>query len=106
MTYRIDLAATSKTDIRDQTRWISEYVSHAAANVWLAGLSKTIATQRTRPLRCPVARENERFPEEIRELLHERGGKRAHKHRIIFTLRQKTVIVLYVRHTARDELEP
>jgi hypothetical protein len=29
-----------------------------------------------------------------------------HKHRIIFTMGADTVYVLYVRHTARDELEP
>jgi hypothetical protein len=31
---------------------------------------------------------------------------RGQVHRIIFTLRQDTVYVLYVRHTAHDELEP
>ena len=44
--------------------------------------------------------------EEIRELIYGRRGKRKHKHRIIFTIRHDTVYVLYVRHTARDELEP
>jgi hypothetical protein len=39
-------------------------------------------------------------------LLYGRGGKRLHKHRIIFTVRKDTVHILYVRHTARDELEP
>jgi hypothetical protein len=33
MTYRIELAATAKTDIRDQARWLSEHVSRAAADV-------------------------------------------------------------------------
>ena len=40
------------------------------------------------------------------QLLHGKRGKRQHKHRIIFTVREETVYVLYVRHTARDELEP
>jgi hypothetical protein len=39
-------------------------------------------------------------------LLHGKGGKRKHKHRIIFTVREDTAYVLYVRHTARGELEP
>jgi len=34
------------------------------------------------------------------------GRQKRHKHRIIYTLREDTVYVLYVRHTARDELEP
>jgi hypothetical protein len=59
-----------------------------------------------RPMRCPVAAENDKFPEEIHELLYGKRGKRKHKHRIIFTVREETVYVLYIRHTARDELEP
>ena len=106
MKYRIELAATAKADIRGQGQWLCDEVSPAAADKWLTGLYKTIDTLQTRPLRCPVAAESDKFPEEIRELLYGRSGKRKHKHRIIFTIRDDTVHVLYVRHTARDELEP
>ena len=106
MTYRIELAKTTKADIRSQAQWLRENVSDAAALTWLAGLYKAIDTLKTRPLRCPVAAESDKFPEEIRELLYGKRGKRKHKHRIIFTIREDTVFVLYVRHTARDELEP
>ncbi len=58
------------------------------------------------PAVLPLAVENDKFPEEIRELLYGRGGKRVHQHRIIFTIREDAVHILYVRHTARDELEP
>ena len=70
------------------------------------GLYKAIDTPQTRPLRCPFAAESDKFPEEIRELVYGRRGKRIHKHRIIFTVREDAVYVLYVRHPARDELEP
>ena len=106
MKYRIELAATAKADIRSQGQWLYSEISPAASDKWLAGLYKTIDTLQTRPLRCPVATENDMFPEEIRELLYGRSGKRKHKHRIIFTIRDDTVHVLFVRHTARDELEP
>jgi plasmid stabilization system protein ParE len=105
MKYRIELAATAKADIRGQGQWLYDEVSPAAADKWLAGLYKAIGTLHIRPLRCPVAAENDKFPEELRELLYGRSGKRKHKHRIIFTIRDDTVHVLYVRHTARDELE-
>ena len=55
------------------------------------------------PLRCPRAAESDRFPEELRELLY---GKRKNKYRIIFTIRGSEVVVLYVHHSARKELEP
>jgi plasmid stabilization system protein ParE len=106
MKYRIELAATAKADIHGQAQWLRDEASPAAAEKWLAGLYKAIDALQSRPLRCPVAAENDKFPEEIRELLYGRGGKRKHKHRIIFTIRHDTVYVLYVRHTARDELEP
>ena len=104
MKYRIELAATAKADIRGQAQWLREQVSPTAADKWLAGLYKATDTLQTRPLRCPVAAERDSFPEEIRELLY--GRQKRHKHRIIFTLREGIVYVLYVRHTARDELEP
>ena len=103
MRYRIELAATAKADIREQARWLRDRASPARAERWLAGLYRAIGTLETRPLRCPVAAESDKFPEEIRELLH---GRRGHKHRIIFKVADETVFVLYVRHAARDALEP
>jgi plasmid stabilization system protein ParE len=106
MKHRIELAATAKADIRSHARWLRENISPAAATRWLDGLYKAIDTLQTRPLRYPLAAESDTFPEELRELLYGRRGKRVHKHRILFTIRDDAVHVLYVRHTARDELEP
>jgi plasmid stabilization system protein ParE len=101
--YRIELAATAKADIQQQAQWLRDQASPAAADKWLAGLYEAIGTLQTRPLRCPVAAESDKFLEEIRELL---CGRRKHKHRIIFTLRNDIVYVLSVRPTARGEIEP
>ncbi len=54
------------------------------------------------PARCPLAPENDEFEEEIRELLY---GKRQHRYRILFTIRGETVIVLHIRHGAREHLK-
>jgi plasmid stabilization system protein ParE len=91
MKHRIELAATAKADIYGQAKWLRDEVSPSSAEKWLAGLYKAIDTLQTRPLRCPVAAEHDRFPEEIRELLYGTRGKRKHKHRIIFTVRLDTV---------------
>lgn len=106
MTYRIALAATAKADIRSQAQWLRENVSPAAAGKWLAGLYQALESLQTRPLRCPLAAASDQFPEPIHELLYGRRSKRVHKHRVIFTVGKGIVYVLYVRHTARDELEP
>ena len=95
----------AEREIRAAVRWKIENVSHAVAARWYDGLIKKIDSLRHRPLRCPLAAENDKFIEEIRELLYGTSGKRRHKHRILFTIRDETVYVLYVRHTAHDELE-
>ena len=86
MTYRIELAATAKADIRSQAQWLRENVSPAAADKWLTGSYKAIDSLQTRPLRCTLAAESDRLPEPIHELLYGRRGKRIHKHRIIFAV--------------------
>jgi plasmid stabilization system protein ParE len=106
MKFRIELAATAKAAVRAQAQWLRKNLSPAAADKWLDGLYKAIDTLQIRPMRCPVAAESDKFPEEIHELLYGKRGKRRHKHRIIFTVPEDTVYVLYVRHTARDELKP
>ena len=103
MIYRIEIADTAKADLREVTRWIRDEASPAAADRWLVGLLKAANTLQKQPLRCPLAAESDKFPEDIRLLLH---GKRKKKYRILFTIREDAVVILYIRHTARDEIEP
>jgi plasmid stabilization system protein ParE len=106
MTYRIIIEPTAEKEIRSAVRWKAENASRAMAARWYNGLIRKIDTLRRHPTRCPIATEDEKFPEEIRELIYGKGGKRVHRHRIIFTIREDAVHILYVRHTARDELNP
>lgn len=104
MRYRVEIAASAKADIREAARWLTEQASPAVATRWLAGLYKAMSTLERQPGRCPVAAESHKFPVELRELLY--GRSKTGKHRIIFTIGTDVVHILYVRHTARDELEP
>jgi plasmid stabilization system protein ParE len=90
MTYRIELAASAKADIRDATRWLRDEASPTAADKWLTGLFKAIATLEKQPLRCPLAAENDKFPQEIRELLY--GRRKKHKYRIVFEIIEGTCL--------------
>lgn len=103
MIYHVIIEPTAERGIREAYRWITENRSPAAAVAWYNVLEKKVQTLRTQPRRCPVAAENDKFPEEIRVLLH---GRRRQKYRIIFTIREDAVHVLYVRHAAQDEIEP
>ena len=91
MTYRIVIEPTAEREIRSAVRWRTEHGSPTVAARWYNGLIKKIDTLRRHPSRCPLAAETDKFPEEIRELLYGRGGKRTHKHRIIFTIRDDAV---------------
>ena len=59
----------------------------------------TITTLQDKPKRCALARENEIFPEEIRQLIL---GKSRNKYRIVFTILEDTVYILYLRHSAQS----
>jgi plasmid stabilization system protein ParE len=57
------------------------------------------------PKRCPLARENEYFSNEIRQLLY---GQGRNIYRIIFTVLEEenicTVRILHIRHAAQQTL--
>ncbi len=103
MTYRLRVTARAVGDADEAYAWIAEHLSPTQAERWYQGLFKQMETLTRQPSRCPLAAENRKFPFEIRELLY---GKRKNKYRIIFTARNDDVVVLYVHHGARTELEP
>lgn len=57
------------------------------------------------PKRCPLARENEYFSQEIRQLLYGRGRN---SYRVLFTILEgqevSTVRILHIRHAAQQTL--
>ena len=55
----------------------------------------TLATLQEKPRRCALARENDIFPEEVRQLLY---GKKQQSYRILFVVRDEFVYILHVRH--------
>ena len=103
MNYRLRVTARAVADADQAHAWIAEHLSPAKAERWYQGLFKHMETLTRQPARCPRAAESDKFPEELRELLY---GKRKNKYRIIFTIRDADVVVLYVQHAARKEIEP
>jgi plasmid stabilization system protein ParE len=67
------------------------------------GLFRAIESLNKMPFRCSLAIENDYFEEEIRQLLY---GKRGRVYRIIFTIREEEVHILFVRHSAQKPLSP
>jgi plasmid stabilization system protein ParE len=106
MTFQVELTQIAETQIKQSYQWYRDR-NPDFADRWFRGLMNTIATLQEKPQRCTLAVEHEIFPEEVRQLLY---GKSKNIYRVLFAIRDATVYVLYVRHSAQapltlDELE-
>ena len=100
MIYRVITQPSAEAGADEAFRWLYEHSPEAAAR-WYRGLRQAIESLAEYPQRCPLAPENRYFGEEIRHLLY---GRRRGVYRILFTIQDDTVSVLYVRHSAQDVL--
>jgi len=97
MKFAVEITDTAWAEIEEAYDWLAERAPAAAAH-WKQNLLAAIDRLERFPRRCSVAPESQYFGREIRQLLH---GKRQHKYRILFQIRESRVIVLRVRHGAR-----
>ncbi|MEM6753008.1 MAG: type II toxin-antitoxin system RelE/ParE family toxin [Cyanobacteria bacterium P01_C01_bin.38] len=100
MTFQVEITPIAETQIEKTYRWYRER-NPEFADKWFRGLMNAIATLQENPLRCSLAVEHEIFLEEVRQLLY---GKSKNIYRVLFSIRDKTVYVLYVRHSAQAPL--
>jgi plasmid stabilization system protein ParE len=100
MVFQVRTTKTAEAQIDTIYRWLSAN-NPDYADVWFRGLMNTIATLQEKPLRCPLARESRIFPEEVRQLLY---GKGRNRYRILFSVKDDRVSILYVRSTAQADL--
>ena len=101
MSFHVIIAHKAAREIEEQYHWLAER-SEAAANRWRNALLEAINTLEENPDRCPEAPEAE-WHDGLRQLLH---GRRRQLHRVLFEIRGQTVVVLRVRHSARDFVGP
>lgn len=85
-------------------RWWSENRSAEQAERWHRQFVSAIESIGDRPVRFPLAWENQFFADDIRELLF--GLGRRPTHRALFIVRSERVYVFAVRHVAQEPLEP
>jgi plasmid stabilization system protein ParE len=106
MALQVEITPVAETQIEQAYFWYRER-NPEFADRWFRGLMNAIATLQEKPQRCALAVEHGIFSEEVRQLLY---GKSKNVYRILFTIRDTTVYVLYVRHSAQapmtvDDLE-
>jgi len=106
MTFQVEITPIAEAQIEQAYRWYRNR-NPEFADSWFRGLMNTIATLQEKPRRCALAVEHEIFSEEVRQLLYRRSKN---IYRVMFTVRDTMVYVLYVRHSAQapmtvDDLE-
>lgn len=105
MTYRLVISPEAARDLREIERWYSEKAgSTKIGESWHDGLIVALNRLLEDPERFSLARENDRFPYEIRELLYGSGRKKTH--RAIFRVVGDCVEVLTIRHHAQRDISP
>jgi plasmid stabilization system protein ParE len=98
--YQIVIQPIAQQGIEEAYFWLSNYSSQKA-RTWLEGLYKAILSLENMPYRCSLAFENSFFDREIRQLVY---GKGRNAYRIIFTIVDDCVQIIFVRHAAQKPM--
>jgi plasmid stabilization system protein ParE len=101
MIYQIALTDRAAGDLETAYCWYAEQAPESAVR-WYNGFLDALNKLAANPERCGIAPESKKLHTEIRQLLY--GRQRSY--RALFIIREQTVIVLHVRHTARREALP
>ncbi len=94
MAYLVELSRAAEAEVLETFVWKGER-SLPAAHQWYNGLMEALSSLEEQARRCPLAPDNDAFPEEVHQLLY---GKRNDVYRILFSIRGVIVYILHVRH--------
>ncbi|MGB3656282.1 MAG: type II toxin-antitoxin system RelE/ParE family toxin [Rivularia sp. (in: cyanobacteria)] len=105
MKYRIEISSVAEGEADSAFLRLSQVISTTRASEWYSGLLQAIESLSQMPKRCPIARENNYFSQEIRQLLY---GKGRNSYRIIFVILEVqdilTVRILHIRHASQQTI--
>ncbi|BAY61377.1 plasmid stabilization system protein [Calothrix brevissima NIES-22] len=105
MRYRIDFSSIAKAEADTAFLNFSQFTTPERAQAWYQGLIDAIVSLQEMPRRCPLAREDAFFSQEIRQLLYGQGKQ---TYRILFTVLEDqaipTVRILHIRHAAQKTI--
>jgi plasmid stabilization system protein ParE len=107
MTYRVEVTEPAELEIDRAYLWLSRR-SPRDAGRWHRGLLSAMMSLKSMPRRCPIAPDQERCADEVRQLLYTRGRT---VYKVLFSVRdpfpdegEGLVRVLHVWHGAQDPL--
>ena len=102
MTYEVEYTERARDHVSQAVDWIAER-SSLAAERWLAELEAAVQSLEGNPEQFPPAPESKTHEIEIHQM---QFGKRRGQYRILYTIAESKVVVLDVRHSMREWLEP
>jgi plasmid stabilization system protein ParE len=102
VSFRVEITQTALDELDAAFRWLEEQAPMAAAR-WRESMLKAAASLADKPKRCPLAPESSFYPGELRHMI---VGNRRSAYRLLFEIRGKSVVILRVRHSAQDLLDP
>ncbi len=105
MKYRIDISSMAEAEADSAFLRLSQATSPAKASQWYSGLLQAIESLSQMPKRCPLARENQYFSQEIRQLIYGRGRN---SYRLLFMILEgqniSTIRILHIRHASQQTI--
>ena len=105
MSYRIEISSIAESEADRAFLQLTQVSSPAKASQWYSGLLDAIASLSEMPNRSSLARENNNFSQEIRQLIYGRGRN---SYRVIFTILEAqdmtTVRILHIRHGSQQTI--
>jgi plasmid stabilization system protein ParE len=102
MTYEVAFTDQAFEQLEAAYAWWAEHRSSEQAARWYNAIAESVASLCQNPRRCPLSMENQTFPYEIRDLYF--SLTRHPTHRVVFTIRDRLVLVLAVRHLAQRNI--
>ncbi len=102
--YEVVLTQKAQDEVDQAHDWWAENRSAEQANRWYVGFFQGMISLEENPARCSLALENNQFGYELRQFNYGLGSSPTH--RAIFTIRDRTVLVLRVRHLAQTPITP
>lgn len=100
--YQVKITEPAKLDIRSSFKWWRDNRSAEQADCWYRGVHQAITSLRQMPERCGRSPEADLLDGNMHQLSF--GIGRRATHRIVFTMSDKVVTVLRVRHASQDAL--
>ena len=97
MVFQVKTTRSAELQIETAYLWLKKR-NFTYADEWFKGLMNAMASLQEKPRRCSLATESGVFSEEVRQLLY---GKSRNRYRVLFTIREDIVHILFVRHTSQ-----